>query len=73
MSIDFENLNNIFVNDINEKIDQILSQIEKVDLPFVYVKYMIIMISIALNKEELEQSRREEYCEFWLDGVESIF
>lgn len=73
MSTDFENLNNISVNDINEKIDQILSQIEKVDLPFVYVKYMIILISIALNKEELEQSRREEYCEFWLDGVESIF
>ena len=46
MSTDFENLNNISVNDINEKIDQILSQIEKVDLPFVYVKYMIILILI---------------------------
>jgi hypothetical protein len=65
--------NNYKVTDISDRIDQILLEIENVELPFLYVDHMIMLISFALNKDELEADKRNEYCEFWVQGVESVF
>lgn len=65
--------NNYNVKYVNDKIDQILQEIENVELPFLYDEHIIMLVTFALNKEELEDDKREEYCEFWINGVEGIF
>lgn len=65
--------NNYELENIIKSIDKFSSEIKYVDTPFVYHEYFVIMLACALNKQELDSVRRSEYCNIWIDGVESIF
>lgn len=64
--------NNYNVAEVVNIIENLLSEISNSDTPFVYQSCFITLIALALNKAELDSNTRNEYCDFWLDGVESI-
>lgn len=40
---------------------------------FAYTDTFLLMVSYALNKNDLETERRDTYCNWWVDGIEDIF
>lgn len=70
----FKNLNpkDYNLNDVIKYIDDFQSEISKVETPFVYNEYFVTMICFALNKEDLASEKRNEFCDFWINGVQSI-
>lgn len=70
----FNNLNpeDYSLDDVIKYIDLFQSEISKVETPFVYDEHFVTMICFALNKEELISDRRNEFCDFWINGVRSI-
>lgn len=70
----FETLdpNNYKSDDVVKTINYVLSEIFNLDIPFVYQNHLVTLIALALNKTELDTNTRDEYCDFWIDGVEII-
>lgn len=70
----FHNLNpeDYKVTDVLKYIADFQSEINKVELSFAYNKYFVTMIYFALNKEDLACDKRNEFCNFWIDGIQSI-
>lgn len=60
------------LNDVIKYIDNFQSEISKVEATFGYNKDFVTMICFALNKEDLTSDKRNEFCDFWINGVESI-
>lgn len=42
-------------------------------IPFTSENILIMLISYALSKDELNKKRRSELCMFWIDGINKIF
>ncbi len=65
-------INNCNVDTVIKNIDYVLSVMDDSDTPFIYHNHLVLLISLALSKTELDSYKRDEYCAFWIDGVESI-
>lgn len=66
------NPNDYNSNDVIKYIDIFQAEIKKVDVPFVYNEYHVMLICFALNKEDLASDKRNKYCDFWINGVQSV-
>lgn len=54
-------------------IDQLLSLIEKSDIPGQLQNMLVTIIACALSKKEISLEKRSELCGVWIEGIESIF
>lgn len=54
-------------------IDKLYNIASSSDFPYTTEKILIMLISYALNKYDLDRNRRSELCRVWIDGINKIF
>ncbi|WP_349946743.1 SMEK domain-containing protein [Lacrimispora sp. BS-2] len=54
-------------------IDRLYNIASSSDLPYTTEKILIMLISCALSKDDLNRTRRSELCRVWIDGINKIF
>lgn len=54
-------------------IDKLHNIASSSDIPYTTEKILIMLISCAFSKDDLEIKRRNELCRIWIDGINKIF
>lgn len=58
---------------ILETIEMLLNLMSEKDRAFQYEKFLIDLIAIAINQQELEKEKREKFCIIWINGIKKLF
>ncbi len=64
--------NNYELEDVIDCIDKVENEIDSKETFSFYQEYFLLLIIYALNKEELSSEKRNEFCDFWIDGINKI-
>ncbi|MEA4923462.1 MAG: SMEK domain-containing protein [Eubacteriaceae bacterium] len=67
------NKNELDTNTCIEAINAVNELARKSDIPFKLQQILIMLISYAFTKPDLDRGKRSELCCLWIDGVEKIF
>lgn len=54
-------------------IDRLKKIINQSDISGQFQKTLVLLIASALAKEEIGNSKRSEFCEIWMEGIEELF
>lgn len=54
-------------------LDALQSALDATEKSFAYTNVFLLLVSYALNKPDLESSRRDIYCNYWADGIADLF
>ena len=64
----------------NSSTEELIKIIEKLldicldkEMNLIYESLLIVSISAALNKKDLSEEKRNEYCLIWINGINKIF
>ena len=67
------NPKNYSKDEILPYLDAYQTVMDAAENSFAYTDTFLLMVSYALNKNDLETERRDTYCNWWVDGIEDIF
>lgn len=65
--------NNGSIDELIKIVDKLLNMCSDENMNIVYERLLIASIAAALNKEDLNSEKRNEYCLIWVSGINKIF